>query len=63
MLHGQVGQKLFDFEAIHLSGMPFVMEEDEAFDPVDVSLFGANRIMFGPHGVPNLIQQPGGLFC
>jgi hypothetical protein len=40
--------------------MLLVVKEDEAFDPIEVGLFGAAGIMLGPQGVADLIEQFGG---
>jgi hypothetical protein len=37
--------------------MTFVVEEDVPFDPGDVSLFGANRIMLKADGFPHLVKE------
>ena len=47
-LHGQVGQELRDLAFAHLIWMSFVVEKDEAAYPFNVSLLGADRIMFYP---------------
>ncbi len=43
----QVGEEGADFGRPHLAGMPFVVEADEAFDPVDVGFFGVQGVVFG----------------
>jgi len=52
-----VWQKSGDFLFGHFSRMPFAMVDDEALDPVDVSLLGANTIMFASDDVPHLVEQ------
>jgi hypothetical protein len=43
--------------------MTFVVEEDVPFDPGDVSLFGANRIMLEADSFPHLVKESlGALF-
>jgi hypothetical protein len=37
--------------------MAFVVEEDEAFDPVDVGFFGADGIALEMYGVANATQE------
>jgi hypothetical protein len=37
--------------------MTFVVEEDELFDPVDVSLFSANGVMLEADDVADLIEE------
>jgi len=34
-----------------------VVKEDEAFDPVDVGLFGADGVLFFSDGVADLVEQ------
>src|SRR6266513_2069282 len=33
------------------------MEKDEALNPIDVGLFGANAVMFDPNGIAHLVEQ------
>ena len=58
VLNGQVGHALrgFNFGGIHLLRMTLVMEENEAFYPVEVRFFGASGIMFGAQGLTNLVE-------
>jgi len=51
------GKEGFDLRDVHLSGVAFVVEEDIAFDPVYVGLFGADGAMFAADGVADLVQQ------
>ena len=37
-----MGEEGSDFRQAHLIGMAFVVEEDEAANPTDIRLFGAN---------------------
>ncbi len=39
------------------------MEQNEAFDPLDVGLFGAVGIVFTADGVGNLVEQFTGAFA
>lgn len=41
-----MGKKGFDFRCGHVLGVAFVMEEYEPFDPMDVSVFRAQAVMF-----------------
>src|SRR4051812_38728007 len=54
-----MSQKFGDFLFGHFSRMPFAMVDDEPLDPVDVSLLGANAIMFAADDVSHLIKQFG----
>jgi hypothetical protein len=40
-LDRQVGEESFDLRSSHIDGVSFVVEEDEAFDPIEVGPFGA----------------------
>ena len=55
-LDGQVGQEGLDLRGAHLLGVALVVEEDEAFDPVDVGLFGADGVVLEADGLTNLIE-------
>ena len=37
--------------------MPFAVVDDEPLNPVDVSLLGADTVMFAADDVPHLIEQ------
>ena len=37
--------------------MPFVMKENEAFDPIDIGSFSANAVMFQANGVSYKIEE------
>jgi len=50
-VNGQVSEKGFHCWYAHLLGMSLVVEEDEALDPGDVSLFCADGIVFAVNGV------------
>jgi len=61
---GQVGEEGFDVGRSHVAGMDvlagvFFVEEDEAFDPADVGLFGAIGIVLAAEGVTQLVQESG----
>jgi hypothetical protein len=46
-----------DFRLGHFSRMTFAVVDDEAFNPVDISLLGADIVMFAADDVPHLIKQ------
>ena len=46
LMGGKVGEEGFDFGCAHGGGVTFVMEEDVAFDPIFVGLFGAVGVVF-----------------
>jgi F420-dependent methylenetetrahydromethanopterin dehydrogenase len=52
-----VKEKGFDVRVTHFSRMAFVVEENEALDPVDVGFFGADGIALETYGVANAIQE------
>ncbi len=37
--------------------MPFVVKENEAFDPIDIGSFCANTVMFEANGVAYEIEE------
>src|SRR5437660_3434824 len=41
--------------------MPFVMEQDEPPDPLDISVFRAETVMLGADRYTHLLQEPGRL--
>jgi hypothetical protein len=55
--NGERGEEVRDFRFSHIGGMTFVVEEDKLFDPVEVSLFGANAVMFEADDVADLIEE------
>jgi hypothetical protein len=57
LFNGERGEKVRDFRFSHISGMTFVVEKDELFDPVKVSLFGANAVMFEADDLADLIEE------
>lgn len=59
VLDRQMGQKPADLLFRQFAGMLFVVEEDESFDPVHISLFRSVAVMPYPNRVPNLIEQFG----
>ena len=56
-LDGQVSQKGLDFSFAHLLGMTLVMEQDEALDPAQISLFCADTVVLEADQIPYLVQQ------
>ncbi len=53
----QVGEELVDFGRPHLPRVPFVMEENETADPLDVALFGAQAVVAYLKGSPHAVEQ------
>ena len=54
---GERGEEVRDFRFSHIGGMTFVVEEDELFDPVNVSLFSSDTVMFEADDVTDLIEE------
>jgi len=52
----QMGEKSFNFRDIHIFGVAFVMEKDEAFNPVEIGFFGADRVMHSSQRVADLVE-------
>ncbi len=46
-----------DFRGGHLLGMTFVVEEDEAFGPIVVTIFGTNGVMADATGRTEPVEQ------
>jgi len=57
LIDGEMGEEGFDLGGAHVGGVLFAMKEDEALDPVDVGLFGAEGVVFEAEFVPHLIQE------
>lgn len=54
---GEVGEEGLDFWGAHVFGVAFAVEEDVAFDPVAVGLFGAVGVVFEAQGVGDLVEE------
>jgi hypothetical protein len=52
-----VGEEGLDFLHAHVFGVAFAVEEDVAFDPVFVGLFGAVGVVFEAEGVGDLVEE------
>jgi hypothetical protein len=53
----KVGDECLDFGGAHVLWVAFAVEEDVAFDPVFVGLFGAEGVVFGADGVGDEFQE------
>jgi hypothetical protein len=51
-----MSEKLRHFLFGHFSRVPFAVVDNEALDPVDVSLLGSDGIMLAPNDVPHLLK-------
>ena len=56
-IHGEVIQEGRDFALAHRLRMAFLVKEDVALRPVDVSFFGADGIMFGANDEAKLVEE------
>jgi hypothetical protein len=61
LLDSQIIEEGFNFGSIHFFAVTFVVKENKLCYPVDICLFGANRIMFTADRLANLIEQFWGL--
>jgi hypothetical protein len=52
-----MSEKLRNLLLCHFCGMTFVVINNEALDPIDVSLLGTNAVMLASNDVTNLIEQ------
>lgn len=57
-LDGEVSEKSFDLRCAHFSRVPQMMKADEAPDPEDVCLLGAQAVVQIPDLLDQLIEQP-----
>ena len=57
-----MGEKGRNLRGGHVAGVAFIVEEDVTFDPLDISLFSVNGVMFSSQGVTHLVQQFFGAF-
>ena len=55
----QTGQKHSNLRLAHLSRVTFVVEEDEAFDPVDIGFLSPWAVMPGADCLAHLVKEPG----
>jgi len=60
-IDGQVGQEGRDFGRAHIFGMAELVEVDRAFDPIYVSFFGTDGIMFDTDSGAELVEEFWGL--
>jgi hypothetical protein len=59
LVNGEVGKEGLNLGSTHFAWMPFLMEEDEAFDPEDVDLFGAEGVVFDAEDFADLVEEFG----
>jgi hypothetical protein len=53
----QMSEKLCDFGFRHPARMPFVVKQNEASDPIDITLFSTDTEMLASDNVANLVEQ------
>lgn len=54
---GKVGDEGFDLRNTYILGMPFVVEENLAANPLDAGFFGFVGVVFKANSVTDLIEQ------
>ena len=54
----KVREKRLDFRRAELRRMPLVVEENEAFNPVDVGLFRADAVVLAPDDFVDAVEEP-----
>jgi len=52
----EVRKELRYFLFRHFSGVTFAMEKNETLNPIDVSLLGANTVMFDANDIAHLVE-------
>jgi hypothetical protein len=57
-IDSQVSQKRFDVRTRQIRRMAIAMKANEAFDPVDIRLLGAQAVVLEADPVANLVDQP-----
>jgi hypothetical protein len=56
-IDSQVGKKFLNFAASHLSWMLHLVKPDVPPNPVEVSIFGSDRVVLEPNFVPHFVYQ------
>ncbi len=59
-LDGEVAEELRDFFFPHLGGVAFLVEKDEAADPVGVGFFGADAVALDSEVPADAVEELGG---
>ena len=57
ILDGEMRQEGVDLRLGHLGGMPNLVEEDEALDPVAVALLGRSAVVAGAERLAEAIEE------
>jgi len=57
LFDSELGEEGLYFWLAHFFGVAFVVEENVAFDPIEVSLFGAVGVVLGARDVTSLIEK------
>jgi len=58
---GQMGEEASDLCGAHVTGVPFLVEEDVSADPPDIDLLSGGTVMPEADGSSDLIEKPGRL--
>jgi hypothetical protein len=58
-VNGQMREKGVDLGGAHLQRVTFVVEEDEALDPIDVGVLGADAVVTNAAGLADPVEQLG----
>src|SRR4029453_1843395 len=53
----QISKKLGHFSFRPVAGMPFLVKQNEASDPIDITLFSPNTEMLASDDIANLVGQ------
>jgi hypothetical protein len=56
----EVGEEGFDFGDTHFVGVTFVVEEDEAANPLNVGFFCPIGVVFEANGIADLVKELSG---
>ena len=59
--HRQMTQKLGDLFGAHVAWMPFSVKQNEALDPIDISIFCPNSVMHDTQLGTQCVEQLGAL--
>jgi hypothetical protein len=52
-----MGEESSNLTFAHFPRVPFVMKQNEALDPIKVSLFGANTVVLATNDFTDLIEK------
>lgn len=55
---GEIGEKFADFLRAHFAGMPLSVEEDEASDPMEIGILGAEAVVPDTDRIAYPVEEP-----